>query len=941
MPSSHKLVIVESKTKADTIKKYLGPGYEVVASVGHIRDLPASADEIPEQYRGLPWARLGVNIDRDFEPIYVVSPDRKKVVTNLKAALKGADELFVATDEDREGESIGWHLVQVLKPRVPTHRMVFHEITPEAIRRALANTREIDVHLVEAQETRRVLDRLVGYTVSPLLWKKVRTGLSAGRVQSVAVRLIVMRERERIRFRSGTYWDLTARLQAQGGAFEAQLVSLGGRRIATGKDFDENTGGLIEGRDVLLLGEADARQLREGLAGMPFTVRGLEKRTTTRSPYAPFTTSSLQQEANRKLGMTSERTMRVAQALYENGHITYMRTDSVNLSQEAIEAARGCIRQRFGDSFQAPGGGRQFTTKAKGAQEAHEAIRPAGTAMRTAEEIGLRGDDARLYELIWKRTVASQMADARIDLTTATLEATEPGSGRRAEFRASGREVVFAGFLRAYVEGADDPDEALDDQNRPLPRLQEGEGVPCRELEAVGHQTRPPARYTEASLVKALESQGIGRPSTYASIINTIQQRNYVFANKARQLVPTFTAMAVTGLLEQTHPEIVDVDFTAAMERSLDEIAEGRPQPGYLRSFFHGQVEGGVQRGESLDPRTVCTITHEGIAPWVIRVGRYGPFVEIPQEEGAKPLSVSLPEDLAPGDVTREMIEALARDAKRADEPLGVDPVSGLPVFVLVGRFGPYVQLGEVSDATPKPKRTSVPRGMPAESMTLTQALSLLSLPRLLGTHPETGDEIRAGIGQYGPYVVQAKTYASMGKQDDVLNVTLARALELLAQKQARGRGRAEVAPLRELGAHPADGAPVQIFEGRYGLYAKHGDVNATLPKGADPAIVTLDQVLPLLEARKDAAPGVRKGGKAKKTTTAARAEGASVEKKKTTRAAGTAAEKKKPTRATGAANKKKATTSRATGAAAEKKKATPTTGTAGGASRRRTTTGG
>ncbi len=895
MSAANKLVIVESKTKADTIKKYLGKGYNVVASVGHIRDLPATADDIPEQYKGEAWARLGVNVEKGFEPIYIVSPEKKKVVAELKKALKNADELFVATDEDREGEAIGWHLVEVLKPKVPTHRMVFHEITPDAIRAALENTREIDVALVEAQETRRVLDRLVGYVVSPLLWKKVKTGLSAGRVQSVAVRLIVLRERERMRFRSGTYWDIAAKIGTSPG-FSAQLAVLGGERIATGRDFDETTGRIIEGRNVLLLGEERARALTKSLEKAPFTVADVESRAAKRSPYPPFTTSSLQQEANRKLGFTADRTMKVAQGLYENGLITYMRTDSVSLSEQAIAAARGEISERYGANY-LHSSERRFTTKAKGAQEAHEAVRPSGTEMKTAEELGLRGDDEKLYDLIWKRTIATQMADAQLKFTTVTLEATCPESGELAEFKASGREVVFPGFLRAYVEGSDDPDEALDDQNRPLPGLSKGQTVTCDGLEPAAHETKPPARYTEATLVKALESEGIGRPSTYASIIRTIQSRNYVFTNKSRQMVPTFTAMAVTGLLEQTHPEIVDLEFTAAMEERLDAIAQGSKMQGYLDTFYREQVEGGVSRGNELDARTVCTIEHDGIAPYVVRVGRYGPFVEVAREDGTS-VSVSLPEDVAPADVTRETIDELANQAARGDEPLGVDPETGEDVYVLTGRFGPYVQLGDGADKTTKPKRSSLPKGTRAEDVTLELALKLLGLPRLVGMHPESGEEIRAGLGQYGPYVKQGKTYASLTASDDVLTVGLSRALELFELKASRGRGRASAAPLRELGNHPEDNAPVVIMDGRYGPYVRHGKVNATLAKGADVQRVTLAEALELLAAK------AAKGGSTAKKKAAPRT---STSKPKATTKAKPKPKAKAPGKSTGSTRSKSA----------------------------------
>jgi DNA topoisomerase-1 len=859
---TQKLVIVESPTKARTIRQYLGGDYRVEASMGHVRDLPANADEIPAKIKDREWARLGVDIEQGFEPIYVVPSDKKKVVSELKKALKNADELYLATDEDREGESIGWHLLQVLKPKVPTRRMVFHEITPEAIQAALESPREIDDQLVAAQETRRVLDRLVGYIVSPLLWKKVAPRLSAGRVQSVAVRMLVLRERERIAFRSGSYWDLKARFTTPDQSFEAQLVNVDGQRVATGRDFDENTGRIIDGRDVLLLEEPSARQLVKGLTDAPFTVRSVERKTATRHPAPPFTTSTLQQEANRKLGFGARTTMQVAQRLYENGLITYMRTDSVHLSDQAITAARNLVGSRYGEQYLSDKP-RQYATKSKGAQEAHEAIRPAGTEMRTVEDLGLNGPEARLYELIWKRTVATQMAEARLAFTTVLLAATDAESGQTAEFRASGREVVFPGFFRAYVEGSDDPDEALDDQSRPLPALAENQNVPCSKVEPIGHETKPPARYTEATLVKALEAAGIGRPSTYATIIDTIQNRGYV-VQQARQLVPTFTAMAVTSLLEQTHGNVVDLEFTAAMEQRLDAIADHEDSD-YLEEFYHRQLMPGLDTGAELDPRDVCSITHENIAPWTIRVGRYGPYVEVFGDDGKRTATVSLPDETAPGDVDRAMIEKLVADAQRGDEPLGLDPETNESVFVLTGRFGPYVQRGERSTekGAPKPKRVSLPKGVGIEDVTLELALDLLSLPRTLGTHPDDGEPIKAGIGQYGPYVVHKRTYASLKKEDDVLTVALDRALELLAAKAAGRRGAAREA-LRELGEHPEDGKPVVILDGRYGPYVKHNRTNASLPDGTAVESFTMAQAVELLAAKK-AAPKKRGGGRRKR----------------------------------------------------------------------------
>lgn len=852
-----KLVIVESPTKARTIRQYLGPEYRVEASMGHVRDLPANADEIPEEIKKKSWARIGVNIeDGSFDPVYVVPDDKKKVVTELKRALKDATELYVATDEDREGESIGWHLLEVLKPKVPTHRMVFHEITPAAIRAALEKPRKIDARLVQAQETRRVIDRLVGYIVSPMLWKKVAPRLSAGRVQSVAVRVLVIRERERMAFHSATYWGLKATLEQDRIPFDAQLASLAGKRVASGRDFDETTGKLKEGGTVMLLNADTARGLAERLKGVPFTVRSIEEKPATRSPYPPFTTSTLQQEANRKLGFGAKQTMQVAQKLYENGHITYMRTDSVHLSEEAVHAARNLISSRYGDNFLTPKP-RRYDTKSKGAQEAHEAIRPAGTEMKTVEQRGLSGPEARLYDLIWKRTIATQMADARINFVNAVLAAKDPASGDVAEFRASGREVVFPGFFRAYVEGSDDPDEALDDQSRPLPKLVSGANVPCHRVDAAGHETRPPARYTEASLVKALEAEGIGRPSTYATIIDTIQRRGYVVARQ-KQLVPTFTAMAVTNLLEQTLSHVVDTEFTAAMEAGLDDISDAKSASKYLGEFYRNELVPGLARGDELDPRTVCTLHSERIAPWVIRVGKYGPYVELTKEGDAKPTTATLPEDIGPADLTLELIEGLVSGAAKGENGIGLDPETQKPIFLLNGRFGWFVQLGEADeDSKAKPKRSSLPKGLEPRDVTLSKALGLLSLPRTIGTDPSTGEVVKAGLGQFGPYVVQGKTYASLKAGDDVLTVELDRALQLFAEKAAGGGRRGagtEVKALHELGAHPTDGKPVVVMPGRYGPYVQHGKVNATLPKDSPPEAVTMDEALELL-AKKAASP--------------------------------------------------------------------------------------
>ncbi|HET7275740.1 MAG TPA: type I DNA topoisomerase [Longimicrobiaceae bacterium] len=863
--NSH-LVIVESPTKARTIRAFLPDGYRVEASMGHVRDLPESASDIPAAHKGKDWARLGVNVEADFEPIYVVPGPKKKVVSELKSLLKNSEALIVATDEDREGESIGWHLLQLLSPKVPVSRIVFHEITPEAIQDALRSPRQVDERLVRAQETRRILDRLVGYTVSPLLWKKIAGGLSAGRVQSLAVRLLVQRERERRAFHSGSYWDLKAQLAKSSDEFSAQLVNLAGKRLATGKDFDENTGRIAEGRDVATLTETEANALRDRLRPARWNVTSVDEKQTVRRPAPPFTTSTLQQEANRKLRLSARDTMRIAQRLYEEGLITYMRTDSVHLSQQAISAARARVARLYGESYLSPSP-RQFSTKTKGAQEAHEAIRPAGTEMRTVEDLGLSGREAALYELIWKRTVASQMAEARITQVSAQLTAED------AVFRASGKRIDFPGFFRAYVEGSDDPDAALEDRDDPLPQLSVGDIVDLRNLEALGHETQPPARYTEASLVKTLESDGVGRPSTYANIIGTIIDRGYV-DRMGNQLVPTFIAFAVTALLEKHFPSLVDTKFTAQMEEELDEIAQGDSDwlP-YLKNFFLGPtgLESQVREGEkNIDPREASTVHLENL-PARVRIGKFGPFVESGEEGDT--VTASLPEGVPPADVTKEQVEALVAAKAAGPDILGDDPQTGKPILLLTGRFGPYVQLGEADDSKKKPKRASLPKGVAPGDMTLETAAKLLSLPRSLGKHPESDKEVKAGIGRFGPYVVHDGDFRSLTPDDDVYSVELPRALELLAQPKHVRRSQTV---LRELGPHPADGEPLNIYEGRYGPYIKHGKVNASLPKGTTPDEVTLEQAVKLIEERA-AAPK-------KRTARKAPAKATKKPKKKTTR---------------------------------------------------------
>jgi len=957
-----KLVIVESPTKARTIRGFLPSGYEVKASMGHVRDLPASAAEVPAKVKGEPWARLGVKVEDAFEPLYVVPSDKKKVVSELRSALKGADEVLLATDEDREGESIGWHLFEVLKPKVPVRRMIFHEITREAIEQALKTTRSIDNDLVRAQETRRILDRLVGYTISPLLWKKIAPRLSAGRVQSAAVRLLVLRERERRAFMSGSYWDLKAQLNKRPDSaahrFEATLVSVNGTRVATGRDFDESTGKIAAGKrvkthpsegsgDVLLLDEEQARGLQQRLLAGNWAVHSTESKDQSRSPSPPFTTSTLQQEANRKRGWAARRTMRVAQSLYENGYITYMRTDSVHLSDEAVNAARRRVRERYGEKF-LTGKPRRYRTKSKGAQEAHEAIRPAGSAMRPLETLPLSGDEAALYDMIWKRTVATQMANARLRTTTVMIRAGD--AAEEALFRASGREILFPGFFRAYVEGSDDPDAAIEDQESPLPALAKDEDVDCRELEAVGHATKPPARYTEARLVRALETEGIGRPSTYATIIDTIQNRGYVFKQR-QELVPTFVAFAVVQLLESNFEELVDLKFTAEMEQTLDDIAEGDVDwLEYLNQFYLSEqgLESQVKERENdIDPRHAGRVDFPDL-PVEVRIGQYGPFLA--REVNGDRQTVSLPDDLAPGDLDAAAVEALVSAKQDGPIVLGKDPESGQPVLVKDGRFGAYVQLGEDGERAPrgkpdkptgpvdintatarelatlpgigpglakgiiagrpyasaaelervprlsakvvekltplvvagkgkpkaedasaekvksrsdgKPKRASLLEGMTMEGMDLETALQLLSLPRDLGTHPEDGEAVRAGVGRYGPYVVHNGKFVSLKAPDNVLEVDLPRALALIKEAPDRRRGRSTRTVLKELGAHPKDGEPVCVLDGRYGPYVNHNSTNANIPKETDPQSVSLEQAVQMLAEREKSGKGRGRGGR-------------------------------------------------------------------------------
>jgi DNA topoisomerase-1 len=860
------LVIVESPAKAKTIAGYLGTdSYTVMASVGHVRDLPSDKKELQAQHpeKVQTHGRLaGIDPDDHFDVVYVVHASKKKVVTELKRALKSADELILATDEDREGEAIGWHVREVLDPRVPVKRMVFHEITPHAIREALEQPRDLDMKLVEAQETRRVLDRLVGWETSPILWRVFGRGqaASAGRVQSVAVRLLVERERARMRFRSGRWHDLEGSfLTVRDGnqPFGAALVEVDGRRIAEGRDFDPATGRLAEGRDVVLLDADDATALADRLRDVPYRVASVDSDPFTERPRAPFTTSTLQQEAARKLRFTASRAMSVAQRLYEQGYITYMRTDSTNLSEQAVAAARTTIRAQYGAEY-LPTDVRTYRSKVKNAQEAHEAIRPAGDEIRSPDAVRaeLDGDAQRLYELIWMRTIACQMVDARGRKVTIRLGATST-SGERTTFRAAGKTYDFLGWRRAYIEDVDE-DEEVEREAR-LPSVNEGDEVTCTELDAVGHETKPPARYTEASLVKELEERGIGRPSTYAAVIETIQARGYIW-RKGTALVPAWTAFAVTNLLEQHFGHLVDYNFTATMEEALDVIARGEGErEKWLDSFYNGNGTPGLRELVSdealagIDPRGVSTIPigeDETGHPIIVRVGRYGPYVQRADNETA-----SLPPDIAPDELTVDLALELIKQQAEGPKALGIDPATELPVYVLTGRFGPYVQLGDqAAGSKKKPKRASLFATMTPDTVTLEEALELLSLPRVVGTDAEDR-EIIASPGRFGPYLKRSDGETrSLTAEAQLLTVTLEEAEALYAQPKRR-RGRQQKPPIAELGAHPESGAAVRVLEGRYGPYVTDGTVNATVPRGIHPAELSLDEAVGLLRARADAAP--------------------------------------------------------------------------------------
>ncbi|MCI0685713.1 MAG: type I DNA topoisomerase, partial [Sporichthyaceae bacterium] len=897
--NGRRLVIVESPAKAKTIAGYLGRGYDVESSIGHIRDLPTGAAEIPARLKKESWSRLGVDVDSDFTPLYVVPGSKKAQVQKLKKALDGADELLLATDEDREGEAIAWHLTEVLNPRVPVRRMVFHEITPQAIRDAVANPREIDRKLVDAQETRRILDRLYGYEVSPVLWKKVMPRLSAGRVQSVATRMVVERERERMAFRAAAYWDIagvfdTGRTPADPAVLAnraeatepttiaARLVTVDGRRVATGRDFGAD--GQLRNREVVHLDAATAQALADGLRERTFTVRGVESRPYRRSPYAPFRTTTLQQEASRKLGYGAARTMSVAQRLYERGFITYMRTDSTTLSATAIEAARSQVRELYGAAY-LPDRPRVYDSKVKNAQEAHEAIRPAGDGFRTPAQTGLSGDELRLYELIWMRTVASQMKDAQGRSVTVRIGATAT-NGQDAEFTASGKVITFHGFLKAYVEGADDPDTELDDRERRLPEVAEGDQLAVSELAAEPHETRPPARYTEASLIKELEEREIGRPSTYASIIGTILDRGYVW-KKGSALVPSYLAFAVTGLLEKHFAHLVDYEFTARMEDALDEIASGDAQmvPWLSRFYFGENGEEGLKELVSdlgdIDAREVNSFpVGNGI---VLRVGRYGPYLERDEDRA------NVPTELAPDELTVDKAEELLTTPS-GDKVLGTDPETGREIVAKSGRYGPYVTevLPEDAAKSAKPRTASLFKSMTLDAVTLEDAIRLLSLPRELGSAPD-GEPVTAQNGRYGPYVKKGAESRSLATEEQIFTVSLDQALALLAEpKGRRGRagGSATAAPAKDFGTDPVSGKRVVLKSGRYGPYVTDGETNASLPRGEDENALTAERALELLAEKRAKGPApARKRAGAKKAASR-KATGKTAAKKSTGKAA-------------------------------------------------------
>jgi DNA topoisomerase-1 len=900
MAAAKPLVIVESPAKAKTLGRFLGSKYRVEASYGHIRDLPESAAEVPKEIKAKDWGRMGVDVERNFQPYYVVPGDKRKQVAHLKDALKSASEVLLATDPDREGESISWHLAQVLKPKVPVRRIVFHEITEDAVKEALDNPSDVNENLVRAQESRRILDRLYGYTLSPLLWKKVQTGLSAGRVQSVAVRLIVEREEERRAFRTSIYWDLDARLKGEGREFTATLVRLNDQRIASGKDFDAQTGELRNQNAKLLDEPATIRLVEAIRRHLPWTVSSVEQKPGTERPAPPFTTSTLTQEASRKLGFSTERTMQAAQRLFQGvdtgngemeGLITYHRTDSTTLSDKALNESARVIREMFGGEYY--DGPRRYQTRVKNAQEAHEAIRPSDFRLAPSQlERVLDPDDFKIYDLIWKRTMASQMVDARVLRTTIEISATADG-GQVAVMTASGKAIEFPGFRRAYVEGSDDPAAELEEQEAILPQCKVGDPIhtdgstPITLLgtEPKRHETSPPARFTEASLIKELERLGIGRPSTYAPTIATIVRRGYVF-RQGKALVPSFTAFAVTKLLREHFGDFVESDFTAEMEDDLDEISRGeREWIAFLKEFYYGDkkhrgllpaVEKGAEKADY--PLLDLGVDPESGEPVRIRIGRFGPFVQV--ADGGPGRTASLPEDLAPADLTVDKALELVRAKAEGPRSLGLDPVTGLTVYVMNGRYGAYVQLGETPEApagkrsktkgetAPKPKRASLQAGMTEATVALEDALKLLSLPRTVGLHPDDNEPITTNFGRFGPYVKHGDEFRSLESEEDVFNISFDAALALLrAPKQSRRR---QAAPKKILHELSKDETRLRVLAGRYGPYVTDGTTNASIPKGTSPETLTFEQAMALLEARRNAAPSPRRAAGRRRAAAAA-----------------------------------------------------------------------
>jgi DNA topoisomerase-1 len=874
------LVIVESPAKARTIGGYLGQGYVVESSIGHIRDLPQSAAETPAKIKDKPWGRLAVDVDNGFEPYYVVPRDKKQHISKLKSLLKDADELYLATDEDREGEAIAWHLLDELKPRegIPVKRMVFHEITKAAILEAAEHPRELDMDLVEAQEARRILDRLYGYEVSPVLWKKVMSGLSAGRVQSVATRLVVDRERERMAFKVASYWDLEGTFDAgvtkDPRMFPGKLHAIDDVRVASGSDFGDD--GVLKDKKGgrVHLDRSAAEALVAALSDTTFTVRSVEAKPYRRSPYAPFRTTTLQQEASRKLGMSASVTMSVAQRLYENGFITYMRTDSTTLSGGAVEAARSQVRDLYGADY-LPDTPRTYASKVKNAQEAHEAIRPAGETFRTPAETGLTGEQFRLYELIWMRTVASQMKDA-VGQSVSVRIGGAASDGRDVVFSASGRVITFHGFLKAYVEGTDAGKRSDDDQV-PLPELAEGDAVSAATLTANGHETKPPARYTEATLIKELEEREIGRPSTYASIIGTIINRGYVY-KKGTALVPAWIAFSTIRLLEEHFPRQISYEFTARMEDVLDDIAGGRKdRESELAEFYFGServpgLHDLITNLGEIDARELATfpIGDPGLGI-NLRVGRYGPYLEGPDDEG-NPAGkrANVPDDLPPDELTLEKAKELFANPAGEEIQLGVHPETGLEVVAKNGRYGPYVTelLPEDAKKNDKPRTGSLFKSMTLDTITLEDAVKLLSLPRVVGTDPESGEEITAQNGRYGPYLKKGTDSRSLTSEDQLLTIGLDEALRIYAQPKQRGRA-AAAPPLKELGPDPVSGQPVVVKSGRFGEYVTDGEYNATLRKDDSVEAITLERAAELLAERRERGPAkkaTKKAG-AKKTT--------------------------------------------------------------------------